>query len=217
MRFVFEQIRTGGDRNFGYLVGDREAKVCAIVDPSFDPESLIERANAQQLKVAYIINTHGHPDHINGNPKAIELTGAAACAFKDSQVISDIPLADEAFLKLGDYTLRFYHTPGHADDHMVIVVEKMNVAITGDLIFVGKVGGTSGEHAAQTEWDSLQRMLKILPDETTLWPGHDYGCRPSTTMFLEKQTNPFMMCSNLQQFLSLKANWSELKADAGLK
>ena len=67
MKFIFEQIRTGGDRNFAYLVGDREAKVGAIVDPSYDPEAVVERAKAQGLEVKYILNTHGHKDHTNGS------------------------------------------------------------------------------------------------------------------------------------------------------
>ena len=57
----------GGDRNFGYLLGDRDAKVAVLIDPSYSPESLVQRAKDQDLKVTHIINTHGHPDHTNGN------------------------------------------------------------------------------------------------------------------------------------------------------
>ena len=76
MRFIFEQIRVGGDRNFGYLLADRDARQAVLIDPSFTPEALVERAVEQHLKVTCIINTHGHTDHTNGNGKAVELTGA---------------------------------------------------------------------------------------------------------------------------------------------
>jgi len=71
-----EQIRVGGDRNFGYLLADRDARQGVLIDPSYSPETLVERAKEQSLRVTHIINTHGHPDHINGNEKAAELTGA---------------------------------------------------------------------------------------------------------------------------------------------
>jgi glyoxylase-like metal-dependent hydrolase (beta-lactamase superfamily II) len=76
MRFIFEQIRVGGDRNFGYLLGDREKGVGMLIDPSYTPEQLVERAQVQGLKITHILNTHGHADHANGNEGAKALTGA---------------------------------------------------------------------------------------------------------------------------------------------
>ncbi|MCZ7644023.1 MAG: hydroxyacylglutathione hydrolase family protein [Planctomycetota bacterium] len=217
MDFVFEQIRVGGDRNFGYLIGDRSAGVAALVDPSFSPEAVVERATAQGLKPAYIVNTHGHGDHINGNAKAKELTGAPVCAFHDSPVAPDEKLYDGSILTVGDYALRFLHTPGHCADHLVIHLEEQACALTGDLIFVGKVGGTGSEEAARIEWASLQRVLKELPGETTLWPGHDYGCRPASTLAWERANNPFLGAPDLASFLRLKLEWPEFKKKHGLK
>ena len=80
MQLVFEQIRSGGDRNFGYILGDRKARQCALIDPSYSPDAFVERAREQGLTVALIVNTHGHPDHINGNDRVVELTGARVAA-----------------------------------------------------------------------------------------------------------------------------------------
>ena len=80
MQLIFEQIRTGGDRNFGYLLGDRAAGQGVLIDPWYAPEILVQRAADQGLRVVYIVNTHGHADHINGNAKACELTGAPVAA-----------------------------------------------------------------------------------------------------------------------------------------
>ena len=71
MELVFEQIRAGGDRNFGYLLGDRDARQAVLIDPSYSPEVFVGRADEQQLTVTHIINTHGHEDHINGNATAV--------------------------------------------------------------------------------------------------------------------------------------------------
>ena len=90
------------------------------------------------------------------------------------------------------------------------------MALTGDLLFVGKIGGTAGERAARREYRSLERVLEELPDETTIWPGHDYGCRPASTVALEKATNPFLRCDGFDAFFDLKRRWSSFKEEHGL-
>jgi len=217
MRLIFEQIRTGGDRNLAYVLGDGDAKVGAVIDPSFAPAVVVERASAQGLEVAYIINTHGHADHVEGNAEAKRLTGAAIAAFHAADTAPDVPLRDGDRLQLGGLELQFLHTPGHADDHLVVYLEPERVAITGDLLFVGKIGGTADDEHARVEYESLQRVLRELPDETTVWPGHDFGCRPASTMTLEKATNPFLMAKDLGAFLELKHDWPRFKAEHGLK
>ena len=215
MDFVFEQIRLGGDRNFGYLIGDRTTGVAAAVDPAFCPEMVLERAEAQKLTVELILNTHGHSDHVNGNAWLKEKTGAPVLAYRDAN--PDIALDDGEEFAIGSIEVKTYFVPGHADDHLLFHLKHQRVAITGDLIFVGKIGGTGTEEDARTEYESLQRMLATLPDDTTIWPGHDYGCRPSSTIALEKETNPFLLAQDFEAFLALKANWAAYKANMGLK
>ena len=217
MQLVFEQIRTGGDRNFGYLLGDRTARQAVLIDPSYAPELLVQRAQEQSLIVSYIINTHGHPDHINGNEQAVLLTKAPVAAHPSVPTRIDVPLSGGSVLKIGALELRFLHTPGHAADHLVIFEPSYQLLVTGDLLFVGKVGGTRSEPDARTEWDSLQRLLAAVPDEATVWPGHDYGIRPSSTIGLEKKTNPFLLCEDVDAFITLKADWPEVKKRYGLK
>lgn len=217
MRLIFEQIRTGGDRNFGYLLGDRDAGQAVLIDPSYSPETLVERAQAQRLRVTHIINTHGHPDHTNGNEKAVELTGAPVTGHPSLPARPDVALADGQELSVGTLRLRCFYVPGHSSDHIVIDERSAQLAITGDLLFVGKVGGTQNIDDARVEWESLQRVLREVPDETTVWPGHDYGARPSSTIRLERATNPFLLCRDLEEFLALKKNWPDFKAEKGLK
>jgi glyoxylase-like metal-dependent hydrolase (beta-lactamase superfamily II) len=217
MRLVFEQIRTGGDRNFGYLIGDREARQGVLIDPSYAPEVLVERAADQGLSVVAVINTHGHPDHVNGNARAIELTGAPLAAHPASAASPAIVLRDGDELAVGSLRLRAIHTPGHCEDHLVVYETLHRLLITGDLMFVGKVGGTSTAPDAGTEWNSLRRVLASVPDDATVWPGHDYGVRPSSTIAIEKATNPFLRCADLDAFLRLKADWPAFKAAHGLK
>jgi glyoxylase-like metal-dependent hydrolase (beta-lactamase superfamily II) len=217
MQLIFEQIRTGGDRNFGYLLADRQAGLGVLIDPSYSPETLVQRAQEQGLKITHIINTHGHPDHINGNERAVQLTGAPVAAHPDVPTSVDVPLEGGHELVVGALRLMFLHTPGHAADHLVIYEPSYRLLVTGDLLFVGKVGGTRNEPDARTEWDSLQRLLDAIPDDTTVWPGHDYGVRPSSTIALEKKTNPFLLCADVTAFIQLKQDWAEVKKRHGLK
>lgn len=216
MDFIFEQLRTGGDRNFGYLLGHRASGTAALVDPSYAPARLVERARAQGLEVAWIVNTHGHEDHTNGNEMAKELTGALVVAHGSAPVPPEKPVEDGDVLEFGDLRLELMHVPGHADDHLLIHLPEQAVALTGDLLFVGKIGGTSGERAAREEYESLQRVAETLPEETTIWPGHDFGCRPASTIALEKATNPFLLCADFEAFLRLKREWASFKEERGL-
>ena len=217
MQLVFEQIRAGGDRNFGYLLGDRAARTCVLIDPSYSPDAFVARAQNQGLTVSHVINTHGHHDHINGNERDVELTGARVSAHPDCPTRIDDRHADGQELVIGSLTLRCSFVPGHSADHIALYQPDYQLLMTGDLLFVGKVGGTSTDADARTEWESLQRLLRVGAADATVWPGHDYGVRPSSTVALEKATNPFLLCSNADDFLARKAEWPVLKQRLGLK
>lgn len=215
MDFIFEQVRVGGDRNFGYLIGSRKSKVGALVDPSFQPELLVDRAKAQGLKIAFILNTHGHHDHVNGNHKAKELTGAYLCAHPSGT--GDFPLEDGQELTLGDLDLKIVFTPGHSPDHLVIYVPRFQLLLTGDHLFVGKVGGTEDGATAREQYDSLHNLFVEFPQTATIWPGHDYGCRPTSTLALEQATNPFVQAADFEAFYALKNSWPTFKTKHGLR
>ena len=217
MQLVFEQIRAGGDRNFGYLLGDRDAGRVVLIDPSYSPDAFVERAREQRLTVTHIINTHGHEDHINGNARAVELTRAPVAAHPACPVSVEVPLSEGGNLSVGSLQLQFLHVPGHAADHLTVYEPAHDILMTGDLIFVGKVGGTRTDEDARVEWDSLQRVLKTIRPSATIWPGHDYGARPSSTLALERATNPFLRCADVDAFLQLKRDWPDYKKRLGLR
>ena len=211
---IFEQISTGGDRNFGYLVADEQTKLAALIDPSPDPDPCINRLDALGLTLKLLINTHTHADHTGGNAVLKAQTGCQIVTH-ESAALGDIRVGDHnPSLKLGRLVLSFLHTPGHTDDSMCIHVE--NELITGDTLFVGKVGGTATKKQAETEFQSL-RILMELEDETRIWPGHNFGVAPSSTIGHEQETNPFLLRLNdFNAFYWLKQNWLDYKQRHGI-
>ena len=88
--------------------------------------------------------------------------------------------------------------------------------MTGDTLFVGKVGGTDFKEGARTQYASLHEKLMILPDDTEVWPGHDVGVAPSSTIGHERETNPFLLRKNFEEFVDLKRNWVAYKKEHGI-
>jgi len=211
---IFHQIDAGGDRNFAYLIADKQGGVAAIFDPPPDPERYERLISDNNLKVEYIVVTHGHSDHSWGLTPAKKRFGGKIVGHTSMESGLDIKVDEGDTLKLGDLEMRFIYTPGHCDDHVCVVCE--NKLISGDTLFVGKVGGTDLGPGARKEWDSLQKLMQ-LPDDTEVWPGHNYGTAPTSTIGHEKKTNPFLLQPNFAAFIDLKANWLEYKRKHGIK
>ena len=208
---IFEQIRVDGDRNLAYLIGDGNSKRVAIVDASYAPERVLERVQHHGMELCYIISTHSHPDHVAGNGYLVERTAAPEVLHESTPHPCSVGVKDNDELRVGDLSLRFLHTPGHIPDHVCVLVE--NKLLTGDILFVGKVGGT-GPHFPRSDprqqWDSLHRLMHLDP-YTEVWPGHDYGVQPSSTIGNEIATNPFLMTKTYEEFIHLKEHWAEFK------
>ena len=116
--------------------------------------------------------------------------------------------------------LQIIHTPGHTGDSLCVLAEgpgAVGKLVTGDTLFVGKVGGTGFGDDARAEYDSLHDKLMILSDDVEVWPGHNYGVEPSSTIGNERKTNPFLLRESFEDFVDLKRNWLQYKAEHGIK
>ncbi|MCE5251959.1 MBL fold metallo-hydrolase [bacterium] len=210
----FRQVRAGGDRNFSYIIADEETGHTAVIDPSFSPNEELAILRGGHLNLTYIINTHDHFDHTGGNAVLAKETGAKIAMHESARSHHDIDLRDGDTLMLGSLVLRVIHTPGHTGDSICLLAG--NELVTGDTLFVGKVGGTGYGQDARNEYESLHRKLMTLPPETRVWPGHDYGVRPSSTIGDELRENPFILRDSFESFVELKRNWLEYKRIHGI-
>jgi len=212
---IFQQISAGGDRNFGYLIGDEESKEAVIIDPSSSPEVFPPVAEKLGLKIVYIIGTHGHGDHTSGIPALKKKTGAKVVMHSSAPGNADVSVSDGDTIKLGKLELKIIHTPGHTLDSICVLAQ--GKLVTGDTLFVGKVGGTGTEGAAKIEYDSLYNNLMKLDDNMEVYPGHDYGVAPTSTIGHERETNPFLLRKDFADFMWLKDNWAAYKLEHGIK
>ncbi|MFO8049728.1 MAG: MBL fold metallo-hydrolase [Desulfosudaceae bacterium] len=204
------QIKLSRMATFCYLVGDPASHFCALIDPAFDTDRLLNIAAEAGYTITDVINTHRHPDHCAGNAAIMAATGARllihhleakalggfinrsfcrALGGKPSPP-ADILLRHDQVVTIGDLNLTVLHTPGHTPGG--ICLHGHGQLFTGDTLFVGSVGRTDlpGGSSA-TLLASIQKEIYALPDETVIWPGHDYGPATVSTVGREKQTNPF--------------------------
>lgn len=194
-----KRIKGGYDRNFSYMIIEKDTAI--LIDPFIDNkiDEIIEKEN---LGLKYIINTHRHFDHTQGNEHYSEKFGAEIIKYHEG-------LKEKEF---GKEKIYFIHTPGHTEDSMCIKIK--DKLFTGDTLFVGKVGGTSSEKESEKEWNSLKKIIS-LPDETKIYPGHDYGIEEFSTVKHEKENNPFLK-KDFEFFLWLKENWYQYKKEHDL-
>lgn len=187
---IIKPIKHGSMDNFSYLIGCEQTRKAMVIDPGANVKRILSEAQKQGLSIEFIVNTHGHGDHTAGSAKLKLLTGARIIIHElDAAAVpeADTRLSDEIDLPLGALTLRVIHTPGHTPGGICLYGEGQ--LFTGDTLFVGDSGRTDlpGGHRP-TLGASIRRLMQ-LPDTTVVWPGHDYGPTPFSTIAWEKRHN----------------------------
>ncbi|MBM5806052.1 MAG: MBL fold metallo-hydrolase [Candidatus Verstraetearchaeota archaeon] len=196
---LFKQIKHSGD-NFSYVVADDNTKEAAVVDPGFNVDRIIQFLKDNGLKAKYVIATHHHGDHTAGNEKIKAFSGAAIVAHRLSSIEKDIEVADGDVLEVGGLCIRVIHTPGHTRDGISLLVD--GKLLTGDTLFVGECGRTDlSDSSAEDMHDSLFDKLMRLDNGVEVYPGHDYGPRPFSTIGAERRSNYTLKRRSLEEFV----------------
>lgn len=195
----FKQIQQHSD-NFTYIIADEETREAAVVDSSYNADEIIKTIKTQKLQLKYIINTHGHSDHTAGNTELQSIFGAKIVAHNQSKIQPDLPVNESDILNVGKIPVKIIYTPGHTADSICLLVDDQKL-LTGDTLFVGECGRTDFPGGnTKSMYESLNRLIK-LNDTVEVYPGHDYGLKPSSTIGEEKKSNYTLQPRSLKEFI----------------
>lgn len=217
MALIFKQIEVGPMANFAYIFACSETGHAVLVDPSAEPQKLLAMLDAEQLTLQAIINTHGHADHIAGNAAIKAQHDVPVYVHRDAdlrpyRIVSaqifralqgqqapepEHRLDDNATIKVGKLSLQVIHAPGHSPGDILLYWpgddDNEALVMTGDVLFVEAIGRTDLPGSAHLQMEnSLRDKVATLPDATRVYPGHNYGPRPSSSIGVEKRRNPFL-------------------------
>ena len=204
------QLQVGFMAVFAYIVGDKTSKAGLVIDPAAETDRIIAEAERNGIEIKYIVNTHGHVDHISGNADMKRKTGAKIIIHEaDADMLvstpamvlnmfraknspaADITVKDGDIIRVGSIGLTVFHTPGHTPGGISLYTD--GYVFTGDTLFVESVGRTDLPGASwETMAKAIREKLLTLPDDTVVLPGHNYGRMQTSTIGHEKKHNPFL-------------------------
>jgi glyoxylase-like metal-dependent hydrolase (beta-lactamase superfamily II) len=205
-RLLFEQVSIGNKRNFAYIVGDRRDSVVAVVDVGFKADLILEMVHALGAKVQWILATHSHRDHMGAAPVLKERTGAPLAAYK-TITCADVPLDHGDTLQVGCIRIEVIHTPGHSPDSICFLIDGRKL-ITGDTLYVGRAPKAPRASLMRPFFDSLHNRLMQMDDAIEVWPGHDVGVKPHSTIGEERRQNVILNMT-FEDFCSRR--WDRVK------
>jgi glyoxylase-like metal-dependent hydrolase (beta-lactamase superfamily II) len=204
------QTEVGLLSNLNELIAHKASLECAVVDPAYEVDRLLREARARKWRITALLVTHTHHDHVDGVEEMVRATGAPVyvgagevealrLAAPSAKVV---PLAGGERIRLGTVEIETLPTPGHTIAGTSYLVE--GAVMTGDTLFVGGCGRTDFPGGdPRVLWRSQQR-LAALPEETRVYPGHDYGQSPTSTIAWERTTNPYLLCKSEDEFVALR-------------
>jgi hydroxyacylglutathione hydrolase len=213
----FKQIELGPMQNFVYLIGSVDTRKAAVVDAAWQIDEILRIAAEDDIEITHALVTHTHPDHVGGRFAGVEIEGLTELLGK-CKAKAVVHKAEAEFLKwlsasdlikaesgdkldIGGLEIQLIHTPGHTPGSQCFLVG--NRIVSGDTLFIGSCGRVDlpGSNPEQMYY-SLTQKLMALPEETVLFPGHNYSDRPISTIGEQKRSNPYFQFRSLKQFLA---------------
>ena len=211
--FSIQSFEGGYDKNCSYLLTCLETTKSIIVDASLDYSRL---QPFQKSRPTAILITHSHHDHIkyiNEYIKAypeIKVIGHPKSKLNSNPEINYFPVKDNSLLKLGSLDIKIIHSPGHYYDSVCFLVE--NVIFTGDTLFIGRTGRTVSKGSNTSDlYNSVYKKLLNLPGNTIIYPGHNYGSKPTMTISENIKISNLLQASGEKDFIDRMKNYEKTR------
>lgn len=205
---IFRQLFDQETWTYTYLLGDEESREAVLIDPVVEQVPLYQQLlDELDLKLIFSIDTHVHADHVTALGALRDLYGARSVHGEGSQASCvDLFVADGEDIPFGRYALQAIATPGHTDDSFsfLLEVDGKSMVFTGDTLLIRGTGRTDFQNGdAGQQYHSLTQKLLTLPEDTIVYPGHDYKGMNESRIGEEKQFNPRLLVKNRDEYIEL--------------
>jgi glyoxylase-like metal-dependent hydrolase (beta-lactamase superfamily II) len=204
---IFEQLFDKKSSTYTYLIASNKGREALIIDPVLDNvEEYINLLNNLNLNLVKVIDTHIHADHVTGASKLKSQTNCTTImGDKTPADAVEIKVKDEEIIKLDEIEIKALHTPGHTSDSFSFMMN--NYLFSGDTLLINGTGRTDFQNGSSKDaYNSIFNRLLKLPEETLLYPAHDYKGEKMSTIGKEKKFNPRLQVKNVDEYIEIMNN-----------
>ena len=211
---IFKQVFDHKTSTYTYFIGSAKGREAVIIDPVIENvNEYIKILTELDLKLVKVIDTHIHADHVTGASKLKKATNCATIMGEHtpSEAV-EIKVKDNELIKIDDLEIKSIYTPGHTSESYSFLLE--NYLFSGDALLINGTGRTDFQNGNSTDsYHSIFDKLLKLPEDTLLYPGHDYNGKKVSTIGNEKKFNPRLQVKNVDEYIEIMANLNLTKPD----
>ena len=204
---IFKQVFDEKSSTYTYIIASAKGREAVIIDPVIENvESYISILNELELKLVKVIDTHIHADHVTGASKLKQSTNCSTIMGEHTPADTvDIKLKDDDIIKIDQLEIKAMYTPGHTSDSYSFLMD--SYLFSGDTLLINGTGRTDFQNGSSKDaYNSIFNRLLKLPEDTILYPGHDYNGKESSTIGNEKKFNPRLQVKNVDEYVDLMSN-----------
>ena len=204
---IFRQVFDNKSSTYTYLIASAKGREAVIIDPVIENvESYIKLLQELDLKLVKVIDTHIHADHVTGASKLKQVTNCSTLMGEHTPADAvEIKVKDDEIIKIDQIEIKAMYTPGHTSDSYSFLMDKC--LFSGDTLLINGTGRTDFQNGSSKDaYNSIFNRLLKLPEDTILYPGHDYNGKESSTIGNEKKFNPRLQVKNVDEYVELMSN-----------
>ena len=204
---IFRQVFDNKSSTYTYLIASAKGREAVIIDPVIENvESYIKLLQELDLKLVKVIDTHIHADHVTGASKLKKATNCSTLMGEHTPADAvEIKVKDDEIIKIDQIEIKAMYTPGHTSDSYSFLMNKY--LFSGDTLLINGTGRTDFQNGSSKDaYNSIFNRLLKLPEDTILYPGHDYNNKEYSTIGNEKKFNPRLQVKNVDEYVELMSS-----------
>ena len=204
---IFKQVFDQKSSTYTYIIASADGREALIIDPVLENvEDYIKILNQLNLKLVKVIDTHIHADHVTGAGKLRDKTKCVTIMGEHTPTDAvEVKVKDDEIIQLDKFKIRALYTPGHTSDSFCFLMN--NYLFSGDTLLINGTGRTDFQNGSSKDaYNSIFNRLLKLPDETLLYPAHDYKGETVSTIGKEKSSNPRLQVKNVDEYIDIMNN-----------